>query len=310
MRENDEFLKEGIIFPYFFPIFAQKMAKQTLVFESAKELSLSNGMLAITDKETGDITLRSLEDIQMIMVDNHSVRISVPLIVRLVKENVCIVICDEKHMPVSMMMDLESNTLQSKRFQRQLSATVPNKKQLWKQIVEAKIRNQSLLLEKSGKGKNLLAQYYNNVKSGDSTNREGMAARLYWKTLMGKGFIRDRFGDSPNSLLNYGYSLLRSKMARCLMNAGLLPTVGVFHRNCYDAFPLADDMMEPYRPYIDQKVKELTAKGITDVCRESKEAFLELFYSEIPANAMMMSASTLAGVYEGLNKLIVFPKLI
>jgi len=309
MRKKRRFFKKEYYSSCFFNIFAPKMAKQTLVFESAKELSLNNGMLAITDKDSGEITLRSLEDVQMIMIDNHSVRMSIPLIVKLVKNNVSIVICDEKHMPVSMMMDLESNTLQSKRFQCQLSATLPDKKQLWKQIVEAKIRNQSLLLEKYGKGKNLLAQYYNNVKSGDSTNREGMAAKLYWKTLMGKGFIRDRFGDSPNSLLNYGYSLLRSKMARCLMNAGLLPTVGIFHRNCYNAFPLADDMMEPYRPYIDQKVMELTEKGITEVCHESKQAFLELFYSEIPTKAMMMSASTLAGVYEGMNKLIVFPKL-
>ncbi|MBQ9232004.1 MAG: type II CRISPR-associated endonuclease Cas1 [Prevotella sp.] len=285
------------------------MAKQTLVFESAKDLSLSDGMIVITDKDTGEITLRSLEDVQMIMVDNHSVRITIPLMTRLVKNNVSIVICDERHMPVSMMMDLESNTLQSKRFQCQLAATIPSKKQLWKQIVEAKIRNQSLLLEKLGKGKNLLAQYYNNVKSGDSTNREGIAAKMYWKLLMGKEFIRDRYGDSPNDMLNYGYTLLRSMMARHLMNAGLLPTVGVFHRNCYNAFPLADDMMEPYRPFVDYKVKDMFEHGITGVCRESKKTLLGLFYSDIPANAMMMSASTLAGVYEGMNKLIVFPRL-
>lgn len=285
------------------------MAKQTLVFESAKELSLSDGMMVITDRETGEITLRPLEDIQMVMVDNHSVKMTIPLITRLVKNNVSIVLCDEKHMPVSMMMDLESNTLQSKRFQCQLSVTLPNKKQLWKQIVEAKIRNQSLLLEKLGKGKNQLAQYYNNVKSGDSTNREGMAAKVYWKLLMGKGFIRDRYGDTPNSLLNYGYTLLRSMMARNLMNAGLLPTVGVFHRNCYNAFPLADDIMEPYRPYVDQKVKDLYEHGVTKVCHESKKALLDLFYSDIPTNAMMMSASTLASIYEGIGKLIVFPKL-
>ena len=285
------------------------MAKQTLVFESAKELSLNEGMMVITDRQTGEMVLRPLEDIQMIMVDHHSVRITMPLMIKLVKNNVGIVICDEKHMPVSMMMDLESNTLQSKRFQYQLSATVPTKKQLWKQIVEAKIRNQSLLLEKLEIGRSLLAQYYNNVKSGDSTNREGMAAKTYWKLLMGKGFIRDRYGDAPNPMLNYGYTLLRSVVARSLMNAGLLPTVGIFHRNCYNAFPLADDMMEPYRPYVDQKVKELYEAGITEVCRDAKQALLDLFYTDIPANAMMMSAATLAGVYEGMGKFVVFPKL-
>ena len=294
----------------FFLSLHQKMAKQTLVFESAKELSLNNGMMVITDKITGEITLKSLEDIQMIMVDNHSVRISVPLIVRLVKNNVSIVYCDEKHMPVSMMMDLESNTLQSKRFQNQLSISIPTKKKIWKQIVEAKIRNQSLLLKKLGKGNNLLELYYKNVKSGDSTNREGVAARQYWKHLMGKEFVRDRFGEPPNALLNYGYTLLRSMMARNLMNAGLLPTVGVFHRNCYNAYPLADDLMEPYRPFVDQKVIGLYEKGVTEVCRESKQKLLDIFYTDIPANAMMISASTLASLYEGISKIIVFPKIV
>lgn len=285
------------------------MAKQTLVIESAKELSQRDGMIVIADRETGDEVLRSLEDVQMIMIDHHSARITVPLITRLVRNNVSIVFCDEKHMPVTMMLDLDSNTLQSKRFQHQLSASVPTKKQIWKQIVEAKIRNQSLLLEKLGKGRNLLSQYANNVKSGDSTHREAVAAKVYWKTLLGKNFIRDRFGDCPNSLLNYGYTLLRSMISRSLMNAGLLPTVGIFHRNCYDAFPLADDMMEPYRPYVDLKVMEMLDIGIYDVCRDSKKMLLEMFYTDIPADAMVLSASTLAGVFEGTGKIVVFPKI-
>lgn len=285
------------------------MAKQTIVIESAKDLSLQGGMIVITDRETGDICLRSLEDVQMVMIDNYSARMTVPLITNLVENNVSLVYCNEAHMPVSMMMDLDSNVVQSKRFQRQLSASVPINKQLWKQIVEAKIHNQSLLLEKLGKGKHLLAQYYNNVKSGDSTNREGVAAKIYWKKLLGKSFIRDRYGEPPNSLLNYGYALLRSMIARNLMNAGLLPTVGIFHRNCYNSFPLADDMMEPYRPFVDAKVIEIFESGISEVCRESKKLLLELFYSDIPANAMKMSASTLAGVYEGTGKIIVFPKI-
>lgn len=183
------------------------------------------------------------------------------------------------------------------------------KKQIWKQIVEAKIRNQSLLLEKQGKGKGVLAQHYNNVKSGDSTNREAMAAKVYWKMLMGKDFVRDRWGHAPNPMLNYGYTILRAMVARSLMNAGLLPSIGVFHRNCYNAYPLADDIMEPYRPYVDQKVKELFVNGVKDICHEAKKAFLELFYSEIPANAMMLSSSTLASVYEGTDKTIVFPHI-
>lgn len=285
------------------------MAKQTLVIESAKELSLREGMIVISDKETNEETLRPIEDVRMIMVDHHSVRLTVPLVARLAKNNVGVIFCDETHMPVSMLMDLESNTLQSKRFQHQLSASMPTNKQIWKQIVEAKIRNQSLLLETMGKGEKLLARYYNNVKSGDTTHREGVAAKVYWKTLVDKNFIRDRFGPPPNPLLNYGYTILRSVMSRNLMNAGLLPTVGIFHKNCYNAFPLADDMMEPYRPFIDRKAMELYNNGITDVCRESKKTFLEIFYSDITENTLTMSASTLAGYYEGTSKIVVFPKL-
>ncbi len=266
-------------------------------------------MIVIEDKETGTEVLRPLEDVRTIMVDHHSASLTVPLITKLVDNNVGIVYCDETHMPVSMMMDLESNSLQSKRFQHQLSASVPTKKRLWKQIVEAKIRNQSMLLQQRGLGERLLAMYYNNVKSNDATNREGAAAKVYWKMLIGKDFVRDRYGAPPNSLLNYGYALMRSAMARGLMNAGLLPTVGIFHKNCFNAFPLADDMMEPYRPFIDRKVLELFGSEITEVCRESKKALLDLFYTDITENAIMMSATSLVCVYEGVNDVLSFPQL-
>ena len=285
------------------------MAKQTLVIETAKELSLRGGMIVIADRQSGEEILRPLEDVKMIIVDHHSVRLTMPLLIRLANNNVAVVICDEKHMPTTMMLDLESNTQQSLRFQKQISASVTTKKQLWKQIIEAKIVNQSLLLEKLGKGKNTLICYARNVKSGDSSNREGVAARVYWKTLLGNGFIRDRFGEPPNSLLNYGYTLLRSLVARNLMNAGLLPTIGINHHNRYNAFPLADDMMEPYRPYVDLKVIELMGRGIVEVCREAKKELLEMTYDVIPTNAIMMSASTLADVYQGIGKIVVFPKI-
>lgn len=285
------------------------MAKQTLVIETAKELSLKCGMIVIADKESGEETLRPIEDLRTLIVDNHSVRITVPLINELVRNNVCIVYCDERHMPASMMMDLDSNSLQSKRFQSQLSASKPVNKQLWKQIVEAKIRNQSRLIEELGRGERLLAKYYNNVKSNDTTNREGSAARIYWKALLGKDFVRDRYGTAPNALLNYGYALLRTAMARSLMNAGLLPTVGIFHKNRYNAFPLADDMMEPFRPFVDRRVLQLHNRGVACVCRETKQELLGLFYSDITESSLTLAATTLSGVYEGSNNIVVFPKI-
>lgn len=286
------------------------MAKQTLVIETPKELSLRGNMIVISEKSTGMEILRPLEDVRMLIIDHHSVRITVPLVIELTKNNVAIVVCDEKHMPISMMLDLESNTQQSMRFQKQISVSIIKKKQLWKQIVEAKILNQSSVIEILGKGKNMLLCYARNVKSGDSSNREGIAARIYWKTILGKGFIRDRYGEPPNSLLNYGYSLLRSLVARNLMNAGLLPTIGIYHHNRYNAFPLADDIMEPYRPYVDLKVLNLMERGITDVCHEAKKELIEMTYKDIPANAIMMSASTLADVYQGLGEVVLFPKIL
>ena len=143
-------------------------------------------------------------------------------------------------------------------------------------------------------GKATLAVYYNNVKSGDSTNREGVAATIYWKKLMGPNFIRDRNGANPNSLLNYGYAVLRSMVARHLLNA---------------AFPLADDVMEPYRPFVDYRVKKLNEEGIASVCREAKRQILDLFYEDLPADALMKTASTLAGVYEGNGRVVVFPEI-
>ncbi len=285
------------------------MAKQTLIFESAKDLSLKDGMIVIADKDSNVFVYRSIEDIQMIMVDNHSVRMSIPLLIRLSKLNVGVVICDEHHMPISMLMDLESNNIQSRRFQGQLNAPKPLNKQIWKQIIEAKIYNQYLLLEKYSENNQLILNLSRQVKSGDSTNREAVAAKIYWKKLFGERFVRDRYGEAPNTLLNYGYAVLRSFIARNLMNAGLLPSVGIFHHNCYNAFPLADDMMEPYRPFVDNKMKELYDLGIHEICYKSKKSLLDMFYSDIPANAMMLSASTLAGIYEGTGQVVIFPKI-
>ena len=285
------------------------MAKQTLVFESPVELSLNGEMVLISNRHTGNNTLRSLEDIRLVVIDNRMVRITVPLLTRLSELNVGVVFCDDRHMPVSMLMDLDSHSLQSMRFQCQLAAKVPTNKQLWKQIVEAKIRNQSLLLEMFGMGASLLSPYYNNVKSGDSTNREGVAAKVYWKKLMGKDFIRDRYGAAPNGLLNYGYALMRAMVARSLMSAGLLPSVGIHHCNRFDSFPLADDMMEPYRPFIDRRVKTLMGKGVMEVNREAKDELLSVFYDDITAKTLSLSASTLADVYEGTGKVVVFPNL-
>ena len=185
----------------------------------------------------------------------------------------------------------------------------PLKKQIWKQIVEAKIRNQSRLLEEFFQCGDLLRKYYANVRSGDSSNREGIAANCYWKKLMGKCFIRDRFGKEPNNMLNYGYALLRSAMARALMDSGLMPTVGVFHRNYYNSFPLADDVMEPYRPYVDKRVYELYMDGKKEVDKEVKIKLLELFYSDLKRDVLTKTTVSLVNMYCQESKVIYYPEL-
>lgn len=179
-----------------------------------------------------------------------------------------------------MLMNLESNTIQGERYRAQIDASEPLRKNLWKQTVEAKIANQAYLLNKLGKDGSILRPLYENVKSGDADNREGIAAKMYWPTLFGDGFIRSREGATPNHLLNYGYSILRAATARALMGAGLLPSFGIFHRNRYNAFPLADDIMEPFRPYVDEAVYKLYSDGATELDKAAKAALLHLLFCD------------------------------
>ena len=200
--------------------------------------------MVITCKDSGRYVTRPIEDIGTVIIENQMVKITVPLLNELVKNNVAVIFCDNKQMPTSMLMGLDTNATQAESIKIQLNVSEPTKKQAWKQIIERKIRNQAAVLK----------SLYSNVKSGDADNREGIAAKIYWTKLFGTEFKRYREGDPPNNLLNYGYSILRAAMARALLGSGLLPNLGIFHRGRYNAFPLADDMMEPYRPYVDDIV--------------------------------------------------------
>lgn len=190
------------------------------------------------------------------------------------------------------------------------------KKNLWKQTVEFKIRNQAALLHKLGKNGNILKPYYSNVKSGDTDNREGISARIYWNELLGNSFIRDRYGECPNNLLNYGYIILRAAIARGLTGSGLLPTLGIFHHNRYNAFCLADDIMEPYRPYIDELVYTLYNSECRDLTTEVKAEILKSLvqdvYFENTIRPLMVGISqttaSLARCFGGEQKKIIYPE--
>ena len=238
------------------------MLKRTLAFTNPYHLSLKNRQMIIREKGDSDTCASvPVEDIGYVILENQEISITMPLLNALADNNAAVIVCSDRFMPNAMLMNLDSNSTQGESFRAQLSAKEPLKKNIWKQIVEAKIRNQAALLHKLGKDGDVLKPYYKNVKSGDSDNREGVAAKLYWDELFDGQFMRFRTGPSPNEMLNYGYTVLRAAVARSLTGSGLLPAIGIFHRNRYNAFPLADDVMEPYRPFVDEIVFHLYANG-------------------------------------------------
>ena len=222
-----------------------------------------------------------IEDIAVVMIENQMANASIPLLNALTDANVSVIICDNKGMPNSMLLNLDSHNLQGEILRSQIGAGEVLKKQLWKQIVEAKIKNQASLLCKLGKKGEKLKPYYSNVKSGDIDNREGIAARIYFQELFGTDFVRDRTLPNINAFLNYGYSILRASVARAVVSSGLFPAIGLFHHNRSNAFPLVDDIMEPYRPYVDEVVFEMwQTRVIETLDKEAKAKLINILYCD------------------------------
>ena len=258
-----------------------------------------------------------VEDLGVIIIENQQVSITIPALNALSDNNCAVVLCDTRHMPSSMLMPLDSNSVQGERYREQVGASLPLKKGLWKQIVQMKIRNQSSLLTKLGREGEKLKPLYTNVKSGDSDNREGIAAKIYWDELFGNEFVRSRMGPNPNPLLNYGYSILRAAMARAIIGSGLSPTFGLFHKNRYNAFPLADDLMEPYRPYVDALVHQLLLADKNELDSEVKQQLLRVLFVDTVFKGctrpleigLSMTSASLARCFSGDGKELVFPRL-
>lgn len=257
------------------------MLKRTLLFTSPVYLSLKDEQLVVCFKDTPDDKRTiPIEDIGFVLIDNPMVSITMPLVNKLADNNVALIFCNEKSMPNAMLQNLDTHSLQCEILNKQIAIGEVLKKNLWKQTIEAKIKNQSKLLMKLGKDGNVLKPYYSNVKSGDADNREGAAARIYWMRLFGNDFVRDRNLPGINSLLNYGYTILRAATTRALMGAGLLPAIGIFHHNRSNAFPLADDIMEPYRPYVDEIVYGMFNDGMTELNQKSKSSLLHVLFCD------------------------------
>lgn len=257
------------------------MLKRTLVFSSPMNLSLKNCQLVLSYKDMPDEKQTiPIEDIGVVILEHQQTSISLPLLNELTENDVQVVICNNKGMPSAMLQGMNNNNLQGEVLRNQIACGEVLKKQLWKQVVEKKIQNQAALLDKIGEDGGVLKPFYSNVKSGDTDNREGIAARIYFQHLFGDNFVRNRDESGVNALLNYGYSILRAATCRAIVSSGLLPAIGIFHHNRSNAFPLVDDLMEPYRPFVDGVVYDLAMHGNMDLTKETKSELISVLYAD------------------------------
>ncbi|MBS1616013.1 MAG: type II CRISPR-associated endonuclease Cas1 [Bacteroidetes bacterium] len=295
------------------------MIKRSLYFGNPAYLHTRYEQLCIKLKDREEEQSAPIEDIALVVLDHPQITITQNLMAKLLAQNVALVTCDESHMPTGLFYNLSGHSLQSQKFKHQLEASLPLKKQLWQQTVAAKIANQAALLEQERMPNTLLLNYSKEVKSGDTENHEALAAAYYWKHLFPEflEFSRHREGAPPNNLLNYGYAILRALVARSLVGSGLMPTLGIFHRNQYNAYCLADDIMEPYRPFVDKIVcRMVMMKGrFLELGPGMKKELLELPTLDVLLegtkmpllHAIQRSTTSLCKCFEGSTRRLLYP---
>jgi len=309
------------------------MIKRTLYFTNPAYLSMEHAQLVarIKNNQKSDETeipqpeeVRTIpiEDIGMVVLENRQITLTTGLIAALIDNNAAIVTCDSKQMPTGLILPLSGNSVQNERFRAQLDASLPLRKQLWQQTVSMKIANQCRILKLHTDAEcGCMESWSKEVRSGDPMNLEARAAAYYWKNLFLSipNFVRDREGDYPNNFLNYGYAILRAIIARSLVGSGLLPTLGIHHQNRHNAYCLADDIMEPYRPYVDQLVIKLMKEypGIEVLNKEIKAKLLAIPTLDVVINGkrspLMVAATTttasLAKCFTGEQRKIDYPEI-
>lgn len=307
------------------------MIKKTLYFGTPIYLSLRNAQLVLRKpdadkleesfKQDAERTI-PIEDIGVVVLDNRRITITTGAMEALLANNCAIITCDSTDLPVGLMLPLCGNTTQSERFRTQIDASLPLKKQLWQQTVRQKILNQATVLSKNtGAIVKNMQMWANEVRSGDPDNFEARAAAYYWRNLFPTlpNFVRGREGDPPNNLLNYGYAILRACVARGLVGSGLLPTLGIHHHNRYNAYCLADDIMEPYRPYVDDLVINIMQQypDYSELTRSIKAALLTIPSLDVTLDgkrsplmiAVGQTTASLAKCFNGELRKIAYPEL-
>lgn len=286
--------------------------------KEAEELAESNPNQKYIDR--GNINIIPIEDIGVVILDNPQLTITQGVITAFLENNIAVICCNSSHLPMGLLLPLSVNQIQHERFEQQIASSEPLKKQLWQQTISYKIKNQALLLRhRKIKAENML-KWAKEVKSGDPDNLEGRASAYYWKNIFPKEleFKRDREGEPPNQLLNYGYAVLRAVVARALVASGLLPTLGIHHHNKYNAYCLADDIMEPYRPYVDKIIYDVVENGEDfEVLTPSiKKQLLEIPSITILINdetsplmvGVQRTTSSLAKCFSGESRKIIYPE--
>ncbi len=294
------------------------MIKRTVVVGSKAFISHKNGQLHIS-KEDDEPTV-PIEDIGVLMLESHQITITQSALSALMTNNVVVIGCDASHHPDGIMMPIAGNVLHQTVLKNQLTASLPLRKQLWAQTVKAKILNQAALLTAQQIEVKQMEYWATKTRTGDPENVEARAAAFYWKNIFRKElkFTREREGLAPNNLLNYGYAILRAAMARAIVSSGLHPALGIHHKNQYNAFCLADDLMEPYRPWVDAKVRAIISAdqdfGILD--KEAKKQLLAVLSDDVRFNderkplllALTTTTSSLVKCYEKETRQLRYPR--
>lgn len=301
------------------------MIKKTLLIENKTTIITKNLQLQVKSEQR-ERTI-PIEDIGFLVLDHAEIFISIPALNLLIENNTSVVVCGKNHLPNGMFLNLNSHHIQQEIFRNQIEASIPLKKQLWQQTIVEKITNQGILLEKITGGKNSFEFIASKVLSGDTTNMKGVTASQYWKSFFDSSdneqakhlkFKRERFGEYPNNFLNYGYAILRAATARALSGSGLLNTLGIHHKSKYNAFALADDIMEPFRPVVDEKVFELMQNYQeqelnTLLKSELLQILTRTVYFKTEKSPLMVAlqktASSLQQCFTGERKKIKYPKL-
>ena len=297
------------------------MIKRTLYFGSGAYLSVKDSQLVVQLAEDITNTKKTMpiEDIGVVILDNPQITITQRVLVQLLENNVAIITCNQFHHPIGLQLCLDSNTLQSERFQTQINASESLRKNLWQQTIVSKIYNQAMVLKDFDVPIRNMITWSNSVLSGDSKNHEARAAAYYWKNLLEShdNFKRERFGEYPNNFFNYAYAILRAITARSLVASGLLPTLGIHHKNRYNSYCLADDIMEPYRPFADKLIIDIIRKYPQEetLTTQIKQEILKLPIIDVEISkktsplqiAMQETTSSLAQCFNSTRRKIKYP---